>query len=120
VKLIRTIGAKAAERLFTLALCDAKGTLATGENILAARELFVQVRDNLARVRDTASKRWIDGNDVMAVLKIPPGREVGRILEELDVAVGAGALRSREEAVEWLASKRPADLLERRPTGFAP
>jgi poly(A) polymerase len=107
VKLIREIGAEAAERLFTLALCDARGAMGAGENILAARKLFAQVRDNLARAQDTSSKRWIDGNDVMAILKISPGREVGRILEELDVAVGRGELRGREEAIEWLKSKMP-------------
>jgi hypothetical protein len=105
VRLIRKIGAEAAERLFTLALCGARGTMSPGENILAARKLFVQVRGNLAQAQKTSSKRWLDGNDVMALLKIKPSREVGRVLEELDIATGAGELHSREEAIEWLKGK---------------
>ncbi|MDR1379290.1 MAG: HD domain-containing protein [Synergistaceae bacterium] len=105
VKLIRKIGAETAEQLFTLALCDARGTLGTGDNILVARELFAQVHDNLYRAQDASFRRWLDGNDVMDILKIQPSREVGRVLEELDVAVGAGELHSREEAIEWLRRK---------------
>jgi tRNA nucleotidyltransferase/poly(A) polymerase len=105
VRLIRKIGAENVEQLFALALCDARGTMGTGENILAARELFSQVQENLSRAQDASSRRWLDGNDVMAVLKIQPSREVGRVLEELDVAIGVGELHSREEAIEWLKRK---------------
>lgn len=113
VKLIRKMGdaedggAALAERLFDLALCDAKGAMGTGENIIAARKLFCEVRDNLRRAKEVSSKRWLDGNDVMAILGIPPGREIGRVLEELDVAIGAGKLGSKEDAVEWLKTSLP-------------
>jgi putative nucleotidyltransferase with HDIG domain len=103
VKLLRQMGADA-ERLFDLALCDVRGAMGTGENILSARKLFRKVRDNLA---SGPARRWLDGNDVMDILQIPPGRQVGRILEELDVAIGAGKLRTRDEAVEWLRHMYP-------------
>ena len=91
------------DRLFELALCDAKGAMGLGENIMVARRLFCEVRDNLFRAKGaSSSKRWLDGHDVMEILGIPPGREVGQILEELDVAVGTGKLRVKSEAVEWL------------------
>jgi len=113
VKLIRRLGntkeesAFLAERLFELALCDARGSMGTGENIRAAQRLFYEVRGNLLRAEEASSRRWLDGSDVMEILGIPPGREVGRILEELDVAVGTGELRSKDEAAEWLKSRYP-------------
>ncbi|MDR2523063.1 MAG: HD domain-containing protein [Synergistaceae bacterium] len=100
VKLLRRLGEELTETLFDLALCDAKGATGTGENIMAARNLFFQVRDNLCRA--ASFKRWLNGRDVMETLGIPPGPQVGRILEELDVAVGKGELNSREEAIVWL------------------
>jgi poly(A) polymerase len=114
VKLIRKLGYTDADgvpltdRLFDLALCDARGSMGTGKNILAARRLFCEVQDNLLRAKEASSKRWLDGNDVMKILGIPPSREIGRILEELDVAVGAGKLRCKDEAAEWLKNGRPA------------
>jgi len=109
VKLIRRLGNTEGDkmplidRLFDLALCDAKGAMGSGENILAARRLFCEVRDNLFRAKEaSSSEKWLDGHDVMKILGIPPGRKVGQILEELDVAVGAGKLRGKNEAVEWL------------------
>jgi len=110
VKLIRRLG-NAGENgtplldlLFDLALCDAKSAMSTGKNILAARKLFCEVRDNLFCAKETPSKRWLNGHDVMEILGIPPGHKVGRILEELDVAIGAGKLQGKNEAVEWLKS----------------
>ena len=114
VKLIRKLGNTTeeslplVERLFDLALCDARGAMAVGENILTARRLFCEVRDNLLRAEEASSKRLLNGNDVMEILGIPPGREVGKILDELDVAVGGGKLRGRDEAVEWLKNGRSA------------
>jgi tRNA nucleotidyltransferase/poly(A) polymerase len=106
VKLLRKLGADLAEVLFNLALCDARGSMAEGENILTARKLFHEVRNNLRRAEEASSRRWLDGHDVMKILAIPPGREVGKILEELDVAIGSGKLRSKEEAIQWLKNLR--------------
>jgi putative nucleotidyltransferase with HDIG domain len=108
VKLFRRMDADSAERLFALALCDARGASGTGENILAARKLFYEVRANLFRAEEASKslKRWLNGHDVMEILNIPPGRRIGWILEELDVAVGSGALRTKEEAVQWLKDRQ--------------
>jgi tRNA nucleotidyltransferase/poly(A) polymerase len=105
VKLIRRLGPELSEKLFDLALCDARGAMGSGENIREARALFREVRNNLAQAESSPDKRLLNGRDVMSLLGIAPGREVGRILEELDVAVGAGELRGRDEAIEWLRSK---------------
>jgi putative nucleotidyltransferase with HDIG domain len=42
----------------------------------------------------------ITGHDVMAVLKLKPGREVGEILETVREAQAAGEVRTREEALD--------------------
>jgi putative nucleotidyltransferase with HDIG domain len=106
VKLIRKLGQELSEKLFELAFCDAKGAMGSGENIIAARRLFRKVQDNLLRAEEASARRLLDGNDIMEILGILPGRAVGKMLEELDVVVGTGEIRNREEAVEWLI-KRP-------------
>ncbi|MDR2179208.1 MAG: HDIG domain-containing protein [Synergistaceae bacterium] len=105
VKLIRKLGPELAEKLFDLALCDARGSMGSGENIQAARELFLEVLDNLRQAQEASDKRWVNGHDVMEILGIPPGPEVGRVLEELDVAAGTGRLRGKDEALGWLKER---------------
>jgi hypothetical protein len=102
VKLVRGLGPELSEKLFDLALCDAWGSMGGGKNIKAARGLFREVLNNLRQAEEASGKRWLNGHDVMRILDVPPGPEVGRILEELDVAIGTGEIRSKEDAVEWL------------------
>jgi putative nucleotidyltransferase with HDIG domain len=111
VKLIRRLGPELSEKLFDLALCDARGATGSGENIHEARALFREVRNNLAQTEKSPGKRLLNGRDVMSLLGIAPGREVGGILEELDIAVGTGELRGRDEAIEWLKSEWEARTL---------
>ncbi|MDR2175137.1 MAG: HD domain-containing protein [Synergistaceae bacterium] len=108
VKLIRKLGPELSDKLFDLALCDAAGSMGDGKKILAARALFDEVRDNLFRAEGVRRERLLNGGDVMDILNIPPGRAVGKILEELDIAVGTGELRGRDEAVRWLRNRREA------------
>ena len=111
VKLLNRMDAEAAERLFDLALCDARGAMGEGRNILESRQIFCEVRDNLLRAQATAEggKRWVDGHDVMAILGMPPGPAVGRVLEELKVIAASGGLQGREEALEWLSKRGTQD-----------
>ncbi|MDR1620995.1 MAG: HD domain-containing protein [Synergistaceae bacterium] len=102
VKLLRKLGPELSEKLFDLALCDAKGAMGSGEKVISAQRLFRQIQSNLLRAGEASVRRLIDGNDIMKILGISPGRTVGRILEELDVAVGTGEVRGREEAIRWL------------------
>nr|MBC7244817.1 CCA tRNA nucleotidyltransferase [Chloroflexota bacterium] len=46
----------------------------------------------------------VTGDDVMSLLGLPPGPEVGRLLEEVRLAQAEGLVRTREEAVEMLQS----------------
>ena len=45
---------------------------------------------------------FADGNDVIKILEIKPGPEVGKILEQLRLRQFEGKIKSREEALEWL------------------
>jgi len=46
--------------------------------------------------------RLLDGNDLMEVLGIPPGPEVGRALEAITEAQVEGRVRTREDAIKFV------------------
>lgn len=48
----------------------------------------------------------VDGGTLMEALGLPPGPEVGRLLEALREAQAAGEIRSREEALDWVRQQR--------------
>jgi poly(A) polymerase len=47
-------------------------------------------------------KPLLDGQEIMKVLKIPPGRTVGLVLEKLKEAELTGKIQTRQEALEFL------------------
>ena len=47
----------------------------------------------------------IDGNDVMQTMKIPPGPEVGKILNFVREAQAEGKITSYKEGIEYLTNK---------------
>ncbi|MDR0645749.1 MAG: HD domain-containing protein [Elusimicrobiota bacterium] len=51
-------------------------------------------------------RRFIDGNDIMSVLKIPSGKKVGEILEAAAVAQVEGKIADREQALAWLLENK--------------
>ncbi len=51
------------------------------------------------RERPAARPKLIDGNILMKELKLKPGPKIGQILKELDEAIGAGEIKTREEAI---------------------
>lgn len=55
-----------------------------------------------AREPRLSPELYLTGDDVMRELKIPPGPEVGRILEALREAQAIGDVRSRDEAVAFV------------------
>jgi poly(A) polymerase len=69
------------------------------------------IEDHLALARDLAVEAlaWrsdpprppVTGEDLMEALGLEPGREVGRLLEELREATFAGEVRTRDEALRW-------------------
>ena len=54
-----------------------------------------------------APPRLIDGHDVMRLLGIGPGREVGRILEEVSSRQIAGEISNREQALDLVKEVSP-------------
>jgi tRNA nucleotidyltransferase/poly(A) polymerase len=104
VRLIRSLGAEDAERLFALAMCDARGSMGEGTNIAEARVMLHRVMENFSEAGAGAGAHALplNGHDVMRLLGIPPGRAVGRVLEELDGAVGSGEVRTREDAERFV------------------
>ena len=63
-------------------------------NLLVARLLYPR--------KEVIPPLVINGNDVMKALKIPPGPEIGKILEKIREEQAAGKIKSREEALDFL------------------
>lgn len=51
----------------------------------------------------------INGNDVMKILKLPPGPKIGEILERVRVAQAEEKVASREEALQFIKRFKPRD-----------
>ncbi|MDD2772490.1 MAG: HD domain-containing protein [Elusimicrobiales bacterium] len=51
---------------------------------------------------DVLPERVIDGNAVMKALKIKPGKLIGRVLEEVQLAQVDGKVKTREDALHFL------------------
>lgn len=48
--------------------------------------------------------RLLDGHAIMRALGLPPGPSIGALLAEIEELQSAGEIRTREQALEWLAS----------------
>jgi tRNA nucleotidyltransferase (CCA-adding enzyme) len=83
-RFIRKVGLEEIDDLFFLRRADNIGSGARQPNMRALNELWLRVQEEI-RSANAFSKRdlKVDGNDVMAELGIPPGPEVGRILDAL-------------------------------------
>jgi len=57
-----------------------------------------------ARIDEAPARMPVDGRDVMRVLGLEPGRAVGRGLEQVRLAQEEGSIRTRAEALAWLAA----------------
>jgi poly(A) polymerase len=53
--------------------------------------------------REAAEPPLVRGDDVMAALGLPPGPSVGRALRQVREAQALGLVRTRDEALAWLA-----------------
>jgi tRNA nucleotidyltransferase/poly(A) polymerase len=54
------------------------------------------------RRRTEGSPRYLSGDEVMTILRLQPGKIVGEILDDLDIAVGTGLVNSKKEAADWV------------------
>ena len=98
-------GLEAVEMTFEFASCGALAERFPGTDVLKGNrwrlEQVVGRFESVAR-RTDGSSRFLTGDEVMDLLKLPPGRKVGEILGGLDVAVGTGRVASRSEAEDWV------------------
>jgi poly(A) polymerase len=73
-----------------------KGNVAYAAWVLSEHE---RLRESLPPL-----KRLVTGNDIMQTLGIAPGPGLGRLLEAVEEAIGAGEISTREEALEYVAA----------------
>jgi putative nucleotidyltransferase with HDIG domain len=83
-RFIRKVGLEKIPVLFALRKADNVGSGARAPRMYALNELWLRVQEEIHRATAFSKQDLvIDGNDVMKELGIPPGPEVGRILEAL-------------------------------------
>lgn len=77
------------------------------DNLENNRWNLAQVLRRFDKVREQTegSTRYMTGREVMSLLHMKPGRRVGELLEELDMAVGTGKVNSRAAAENWLRAQ---------------
>jgi poly(A) polymerase len=78
----------------------------------ASDDLERRITELAAEEELNAMRPDLDGNQIMAVLGIPPGRDVGRAYSYLlERRIDEGPLgedRAREELLAWWAERRPS------------
>jgi tRNA nucleotidyltransferase (CCA-adding enzyme) len=101
-RFVRKVGLENIPALFALRRADNIGSGARSPRMYALEALWERVQEEIRAasafaLRDLA----IDGNDVMDELGISPGREVGRILDELfERVTDDPSLNTREKLLE--------------------
>jgi putative nucleotidyltransferase with HDIG domain len=55
---------------------------------------------------ESKPKPLLTGQDIINTLKLKPGPEIGKVLDELMEKQLAGEIKTREEALDWLEAKR--------------
>ncbi|NMB48075.1 CCA tRNA nucleotidyltransferase [Candidatus Kuenenbacteria bacterium] len=89
------------EDLLKLGFIDGSGSIPQNKkDYLSSFNLMVKRIEELKKLGKgrRLPKPLLDGNEVMEVLKIKPGKKVGRILEELREKQLAGKIKSKKEA----------------------
>jgi len=110
-RFFRDLGDEVPE-LICLTIADAAGTDGRPPGLVYRGETRVLLESLLAgeveAAREAAEPPLLRGHDVMAALAIGPGPEVGRLLDRAREAQATGLVRTRDEALAWLAEQRPA------------
>lgn len=89
------------------AYCDARasGGPEARQRWRRLRTVLAELRERFEASRREPLAKLVTGDDVMRVLGIPPGAEVGRILEEIRSLQEDGALTDRRSALEHLEGR---------------
>ena len=98
-------GMAAVEAAIKFAVCIAEAeALPHAETLEDNQWALAQVLrrfDSVARQMN-GTTRYLTGDEVMALLKLAPGKKVGELLKGLDMAVGTGKISGRAEAEAWI------------------
>ncbi|MDR1874318.1 MAG: hypothetical protein LBQ90_04790 [Synergistaceae bacterium] len=101
-------GFEAVEMLVDFAICNIQADRTGDVEVLISNKWRLNEvlrRFDDARRRTEGNIRYLTGDEVMELLDIRPGRVVGEILNELDMAVGTGIICSRKEATDWVVRR---------------
>lgn len=72
--------------------------------------LFLEVAEFYEEilVPRVSGPKLLTGNDLIDTFKLPPGPEIGRLLEALEAAAVEGVVSTREEALAWVENELAA------------
>ena len=92
--------------LLLVMLADSLATIPSGgepdlRNYRALQKRIRQLRAS-SRDRDKLSPPLLNGRDVMALLRLPPGPEIGRLLLQVREAQLGGRVATKQEAEAFL------------------
>lgn len=68
--------------------------------------IYAIARCYLKKEASLNQKTYADGNDVIRILGIEPGPEVGRTLEQMRLLQFKGRINDRQQALDWLECQR--------------
>ncbi len=110
-RFFRDLGEEVPE-LICLTIADAAGTDGRSPAAVYRGETRALLESLLAgeveAAREAAEPPLVRGDEVMAAFGLGPGPEVGRLLARAREAQAMGLVRTREEALAWLAERRSA------------
>lgn len=97
--------------LIALAYADYMATDLSREKRADAAEKIRNLVVTLAEIRSgstyiSKSRPLLSGHDIQSILSLPEGPEIGEILSELHERELQGLCSTREEALEWLLTKK--------------
>jgi tRNA nucleotidyltransferase (CCA-adding enzyme) len=108
-RFIRKVGLDYIPALFALRRADNIGSGARSPRMHALEALWLRVQEEIAAANAFSLRDLkVDGNDIMPELGIPPGPDVGRILNALfERVLDEPSLNTREKLIELAKAMRP-------------
>ncbi len=82
---------------------DAKGIIPT--DLSAYNQIMSRYR-KLMKEMPRKPKPLLDGDEIMKILNLPPGEEVGKVVEELEEKQLSGELKTKKDAREWIKNRK--------------
>jgi tRNA nucleotidyltransferase/poly(A) polymerase len=101
-------GTETVSTILDFAICNSQADKMKDMETVAANKWKlgeVLRRYEETRRRTDGSSRYLSGGEVMNLLHIQPGKVVGEVLNELDVAVGTGLVNGKKEATDWVLKR---------------